>query len=113
MGLTSPTCLDFTWRDYSGLQIKTCYDGCPTSDWNTSDEICYEIKKCGGILREDFVCWDHSGDFWCEHCGTSCLIGGIVGCFVGGVCSAIMDCFDCCTLEEVVDTVHEETCSCL
>ncbi len=114
VGLVSPTCLEFTWRDYSGLTINECHDGCVSSDWNVETEICYETKKCGGILREDFVCFDCGPQgLLCQHCGISCILGGVVGCLIQGVCSLVTDCFDCCTLSEVVDTFTKETCNCL
>jgi hypothetical protein len=105
-----PTCA--TYRDYSGLLKRSCYYGCPY-DWDTSDEICFEVKECFGILK-DGLCFDCEGQERCwpveDVGGGTCETTG--QCVVQIACNLITMCFECSPIETVVEVVTEETCEC-
>ena len=92
-------CAGHTYRDYSGLQIKECHDGCPQFDWNVSDEICYELKKCvDAQVHQEALCM---------------LFGnGELGCVPELDDTLIVACVVCGTGGDLVDTLKKEICSC-
>ena len=95
-GLIPPTCIDETWRDYSGLEIEECQDGC---QWLLLDEICYEEFKCGGDMKEDHQCIEvaSSGNRMCIFSEDPILL----------------TCFECENSTTLIDSHSEETCSCV
>jgi len=116
VGVVPPTCLDFTYRAYSGLKQKQCHDGCINTDWNTSDAVCYETKQCGGQLKDDEVCLECEGELSCfglHYEDEVCFYGdGTAGCLIGIACDVLVCCFDCENSSEVIDTYTKEHCEC-
>jgi hypothetical protein len=114
--VSPPTC--GTYRDYTGLEISTCYDGCGY-DWNSSDEICYEVKDCFFMFHPNSWCLECEGEMSCfpviespggeEDCETS------GECIVNILCDLAVTCIQCESDPEndpVIITVRKETCEC-
>jgi hypothetical protein len=103
-----------TYRDYTGLQIKTCYDGCPQFDWNTSTKDCYKIKRCHAQMHEKSLCHMCNGEKICDPIVTlneiDCSTLG--ECVEVVLCSLIETCYQCEKGDEERETVTIETCSC-
>jgi hypothetical protein len=112
--VTPPICVPSTYRDYSGLEIGTCYDGCPQFDWDVRDEICYTVKNCWNQLHNNSLCIECEGEKSCfpmmdtgeGNCRT------IGECVVEVACDIILTCWQCTGGDTVSDTVYEETCEC-
>lgn len=113
--VVGPTCSPSTSRDYSGLEISTCYDGCPQFDHNTSNEICYEVKNCFGMFEADSLCMECEGEKSCfpvVEFGEPSECKTIGECVTQVACDIVFTCFQCTAVEIVSDTVYEETCQC-
>lgn len=116
---TDGPCSEYTYRDYTGLEISTCYDGCPQFDYNTSNEICYEERYCFGQLKTLHLCTECDEGILCINCDID-LEADVcqcdddnLGCAVAVVaCSLIINCWDCGEGGSLVSTVRRETCSC-
>lgn len=114
---TDGPCTEYTYRDYTGLQIKECYDGCPQFDYSISNEICYEERYCVGELKTLHMCMECDEGIFCIDCdsgGEICECGDDnLGCAVTvTVCELIINCWDCDEGGPIVSTVRRETCSC-
>jgi len=112
--ITAPTC--GTYRDYTGLQIKACYDGCPQFDWSTSYDDCYREKRCFPMLHSNSVCVECEGEEFCAGILDIGPPGGdcetIGECIVQIVCDIIKTCFQCERGSQVVSFLGRETCNC-
>jgi hypothetical protein len=107
---TEPTC--DSYRDYTGLAIKTCYDGCPL-DRNTSEEICYQIKECKSVIHGDSLCMSCNDLEACIPVNTHVTPCTTVGdCVINIACDITYICNQCEEDTEVIATVTEETCEC-
>ncbi|OHB55873.1 MAG: hypothetical protein A2173_04735 [Planctomycetes bacterium RBG_13_44_8b] len=109
------------YREYTGLKIKTCYDGCPMYDWNRSSEDCYIVRKCFAMPHTDSWCTECEGEIACwpvvrEFRPPSgdefCITEG--KCAAEVICDRIAVCFQCEKVEgsEIIMTVTSETCNC-
>ncbi len=110
-----PTCSTTTYRDYTGLEISTCYDGCPQFDHNTSNETCYEVKNCFPMLHEDHLCLECEGWNICVEVvefGDPPVCETVGQCVVQIACNIIFLCFQCTEGTQVLETIKEETCQC-
>jgi len=114
-----PTC--GTYRDYTGLVTKDCYAGCAWEDWDTTIEICYEVKTCVNIPYGNRLCVECAGQNVClpitipNPPGGDCETYG--ECVVKIVCDYATICQQCESdipppLSTVVSTVYKSTCSC-
>jgi hypothetical protein len=115
--LHPPACT--TYREYTGLQIKTCYDGCPSTDWNESTEDCYIVRKCFPLIHTKSLCIECEGEFFCAQITDPPPPGGddcrTVGqCIFQAGCDFVENCFQCEQAEgsEIITTVPSETCNC-
>ena len=101
------------YRVYTGLQIKTCYDGCPQFDWNTEEKDCYTIKRCHAQQHEQSWCHECNGEMICDpilQVDDEC--GSIGACLIIIACDLVETCYQCEKGDEVVSTHTLETCSC-
>jgi hypothetical protein len=102
-----------TYRDYTGLQISECYNGCPQFDWNTSDEICYQEKECYLSIHENSMCLEcegHKACFKVKYTPPLCETEG--DCVAQVLCDIIHLCLQSNPGSTVVYTDYRETCVC-
>lgn len=81
---------------FSGLEISECSGGCPDSDYNTTEEVCFEEKQCVDQPIEDALCL---------------LFGnGELGCVPDD--TPVVFCSECACTGPVIYTYRRETCTC-
>lgn len=101
------------WRDYSGLEINECHDGCPGDQYNNV-QICYEEKLCGFEQKDDKFCMECQGEEICvgitPPSGGKCYTLG--DCAVEIACDIVKTCFLCVNTNIVNNEVFQWTCDC-
>jgi hypothetical protein len=112
--LSPPPCS--TYRDYTGLDIHACHDGCP-DDWNSSNEVCYELKECFAELKNNSWCEECEGENRCWPIIDPDPPGGddcetVSACFTQMACDIIFMCFQCSSGGDTIETVRKNTCTC-
>jgi hypothetical protein len=115
--INPPTC-GTTYREYTGLIIETCYDGCPQFDWNDSYEICYQEKQCTqSMAKQNSMCMECNGKHVCIpiigmdsgllYCQTA------YDCIIQVGCNVLYTCYQCENSDTVVGPPNrKETCNC-
>jgi hypothetical protein len=113
--INPPTC--GTYREYTGLEIKTCHDGC-FWDQDSSWEICYQEKQCSlSMAQQNSMCMECNGKHVCIP--IIGMGGGLSQCQTAGdcviqvSCDFLYTCYQCEPSDTVVGPpIRKETCHC-
>jgi hypothetical protein len=110
-----PNCTALQYRDYSGLVIQECQNGCL---WQTPEEVCYEQRYCLADIKENQLCMECQINWLCIPCldtGSGCICEepSIPGCAINVSCFIAFTCFKCLNGGALVYKHEIETCHCI